>query len=124
MERPLYVVAHSFVAPGMTHYAFAAARTGTKTRVLATGYGRGEEAALDALEHNVLAPPVPVAIKPPTKHSGGARLGHLAVPQPGDADAAFHSTCAIAGCGRKIVRVFGVQARRSNFRHLKATERI
>lgn len=110
----------SFVAQDLPWFAYAVTGHGEKTKVEASGRGATEEEALDALERGVLAPPPPPKPKIDPKLKTRSGPGHLVVPR--EPEAPYSTTCIVEGCGREALRVYGVQARRSDFRHKRAAK--
>lgn len=109
--------AYDLPAPDHRFTAFAVTgEPGEKAKVLALAFGPTEDEAMVALEAVVTDPPP----KAKAVRKRTPAINHLA--KAVDPEQAFRSTCAVEGCGRPIIRVFGVQARRSNFRHVKSTD--
>lgn len=123
-ERPASVMKLTLVEPGKPFMAMAL--TGSlpkKPKVEASGYGETADAAVDALEAAVMAPPPtkPTRIRAGKPLTGpDTRKYHLA--QAADPEQAFRSTCPVPGCGKTVIRLSGVAARRSEWRHAKPTE--
>lgn len=117
-ERPPAAMRFARVAPDKPFVAFAMTGPPSKVKVEASAYGASHDQALDALEALVSAPEYveakAAAPKRPKYHLAKAL----------DPSAAFHSICTAAGCGKVVFRQFGVQARRSDFRHAKAGEHV
>lgn len=127
------VVARAYTAWGVgakaptnhRFFAFASSGAGEKTKIEASGFGSTEEEALLNLEAEVTAPP---PVKKARTRAGKPIVGkdtrkyHLA--RAVDPEQAFHSVCVVEGCGRVVVRLSGREARRSDWRHSKPTERF
>lgn len=117
--------AHKSVEKSPDHrfFAFAVTGTGERAKVEASGFGATEDDALAALEAEVTAPPPPKRVRAGQPIVGkDTRRYHLA--RALDPEQAFHSICAVEGCGKVVVRLSGREARRSDWRHAKPTERF